>query len=96
MAWKKKTPVVSTEPDADNEEQEDDVDEDELQKIKEYIKNNKSPAPSVVKAKARSGQNWSAQNVPIQTESMIYNARENRYYSLAEAVVEILNRTEDN
>jgi hypothetical protein len=38
---------------------------------------------------------WSLQTIPTQTTDVIYNSKTDRAYTLAEAVIEILNRTEE-
>lgn len=38
---------------------------------------------------------WRVEKIAVQTEPVIYNSKEDRVYTLVEAVVEILNRTEE-
>jgi len=37
---------------------------------------------------------WSAEEIPTATSTVIYNAKENKSYSLMESIAELLNRTE--
>jgi hypothetical protein len=37
---------------------------------------------------------WSAEEIPTATSVVIFNAKENKTYSLMEAIAELLNRTE--
>jgi hypothetical protein len=40
-------------------------------------------------------QVWSLQTIPTQTTTVIYNSKTETAYTLEEAIVEILNRTEE-
>jgi hypothetical protein len=71
------------------------VDTPQVAEIKEAVK-----APAVIEEVAEEvveGEKdvWSLQTIPTQTTTVIYNSKTETAYTLEEAIVEILNRTEE-
>jgi hypothetical protein len=66
-------------------------------KIEEDLKNLKALEAEKEEVEAKQevdSKAWVVQDLVISTEPVVYNAREKKSYSLIEAVVELLNRTE--